>query len=221
MSAVHLLPLLQSIVGNPYEVAAEILAKFTKRPYQDVELLLRALTTKDSLARVALAGLFLESTRPQCKDSLGPVDPMRSPASGFTIRDISVVPAEPKVAQAHSLPDQPRGKVPSAVPVVIEVLSAGLEARPDLVGVVETALNDLPSESTQIIRAFVAGFRGYQDCPDTSSGNVVLSALLGQLLSAKLDTEEIASGQWFSQVPWTAVMAAPLQQPTIGALAPG
>jgi len=170
--------LLESIVGNPYELAANFLAKVTKRPQQDVELLLRAVTTKDSLARIALAGLFLESTRPQCKTSLGPVDPMRDPSSGFTIRDISLVPAEPKVAKAHSLPDQPRAQVPSAVPVVIEVVSVGLEARPDLVGVVETALNDLPSESTQIIRAFVAGFRGYQDCPDPSNGNVVLSALL-------------------------------------------
>lgn len=50
---------------------------------------------------------------------------------------------------------------------------------------------------------------------------MVLSALLSQLLSAKLDSEEIVSGQWFSQVPWTAVMAAPLEQPTIGSIAPG
>jgi hypothetical protein len=108
---------------------------------------------------------------------------MRSPASGFTIRDVVKVPEQVKQPKAHSRPDLTRQEPPSAIPMIVEVVSTHLEARPDLVAVVETALEDEPSESTQVLRAFVAGFRGYNDCPDVSKGRADLAAAVSQLLA--------------------------------------
>ena len=104
--------------------------------------------------------------------------------------------------------------------MIVEVTDIGFEARPDLIGVVETALDDAPSDATQIMRAFVAGFRGYNDCPQTDQGNPLLSSIITVLLERSISIKDIFWNDWFKNTPWTAVMAAPLEQPSIGAIPP-
>lgn len=178
MAEPSLLPLLASIASNPQAALAAFIAKPLKLSPTDVELALRAWQADDNLTRAAILGLFLDTYRPQPCTPLGPVDPMRSPASGFTIRDVVYLPENVKRPTAHSHPQAQRLNAPSAVPMIVEVQSVGFEARPDLVAVVETALDDEPSDATQLFRAFVAGFRGYQDCPDVSNGRPELAAVI-------------------------------------------
>jgi len=218
--------LLQSIVQDPNPFVETLAANLLNTTPRVVEYALGAVNAENNLTRAALVGLLLDTLnqdRPECRSQLRkPLDPLRDPSSGFTIRDVVILPVQSKRPTAHSLPGVASLPYPSAVPMIVEVTDVGLEARPDLVGVVETALSDEPSESTQILRAFVAGFRGYNDCPDLTQGRPELSAVVTQLFERSLGTQQdIFATSWLKDSPWTAVMAAPLETPTFGAIVPG
>jgi hypothetical protein len=218
--------LLQSIVQNPQPYIDALAANVLNTTPRVVEYALDAVNAENNLTRAALVGLLLDTLnkdRPECRSQLRhPLDPLRDPSSGFTIRDVVILPVQSKRATAHSLPGLGSTPYPSAVPMIVEVTDVGFEARPDLVGVVETALSDEPSESTQVLRAFVAGYRGYNDCPDLTQGRPELSALVSQLLERSLGTQQdLFATNWLRESPWTAVMAAPLETPTFGSVVPG
>lgn len=66
----------------------------------------------------------------------------------------------------------------------------------------------------------MAGFRGYKDTPDNSDGTPILNTILSLLLERGIDCSSILWNNWFNGTPWTAVMAAPITQPTIGEIPP-
>lgn len=213
--------LLIAVAQNPDGTAARILERLTAQPITNLELLGEALRSEDSATRLAVGGLLYQQYRnlgSECLDALGcPRYTISSPAQGAVVRDVVVLPSIARRPVAHLRPDLALAQPPSAVPMVVEVTDVRLEARPDLVAVAETALNDRPSETTQLMRALVAGLTAYRQCP-TNKINPALSALLAQTLGQSFLGEDLLGTAWFWDTPWTAAIAVPLTNASIGEL---
>lgn len=212
------LSLLSSIIDDPDNLGSSLIDTIKQYLSPSKQLLVSSITDSNTFVRAALAGLLLDeiANKPNCNPSFRPYDIFRTPKSGFTIRDIVKLPLSGRVPKAHSRKDIERANVLNKIPLVVEVQSIGIETRPDLIAVVETALNDEPSETVQILRAFVAGYKGYDDCPQLKPGNPVFTSIINLLLQQGINTTQLLSTDWFNNQPWTAVMAAPLRQPTYG-----
>jgi hypothetical protein len=149
MADTSLLTLLSSILENPDALGSSLLdtLKTFLKPSQ--QLLVTSVTDESTFIRAAIAGLLLDesSNRPNCNPSFRPYDIFRTPKSGFTIRDIVKLPLTGRAPKAHSLPLIERAEILTKIPMIVEVESIGIESRPDLIAVVETALDDKPSET--------------------------------------------------------------------------
>lgn len=98
--------LLAQILANPQSIAGDVLETISQMPNIQAQMLIGAAIEEDTLTRTAIAGLLFDmyTHRPECVD-LPPLDPSRSPASGFTIRDINILPKSTRRAKSHKNPN--------------------------------------------------------------------------------------------------------------------